>query len=193
MTKTSVNYLLAIYFLLVWTAMAVRVEYFPLTWAPMYSLFLPGDTISSEINDARRQAQGLRITHRDGATGYIRRSDLNIPERHFRRLYFKRMFAFGPEKESVMNRSLGAFNRWLWDIDDEDLTATDQWDWRILRSLNRTLGHTPNDPQFIIRVEADRAHVRYRKADLATIEQTSQHAAWNWQEEWSRHWTANGH
>ena len=169
--------------------MAVRFEYFPFTWAPMYSLFLPGDTISSEINDKQRQTRGLRVTHRDGTTNYIDRAALNIPERHFRRLYFKRMFALGPEKESVMNRSLGAFNRWLWDIDDEDLTATDKWDWRILRSLNKTLGYTPDDPQFITRVEADREHVRYRKADLAKIEHLIEHATWDWQDIWNEDWS----
>lgn len=191
MTKTHINSLLAIYFLVIWLAMAVRFEYFPLTWAPMYSLFLPGATIVSEINDPQRQAQGLRVTHRDGTTSYIQRSDLNIPERHFRRLYFRRMFAFGPEKESVMNRSLGAFNRWLWSIEEKDLIATDKWDWRILRSLNKTLGYTPDDPQFIIRVEADRQHVRYRKADLTKIEHTIEHATWDWQEDWSQPWTAD--
>lgn len=188
MSQSTVTRFLLVYFLITWTAVLVRVDRFPLTWGPMYSEFTPSNTISVRVFDKALTARGLLVTHRDGSTSSISKDDLNIPKGHFRRLYYQRMFGRGPAKHSQGNSSLSAFNRWLRGLDKDEPNFSVEWDWRILWSLNRTLGHEPPDPKFIVRVEAHYEKRLYHKEDLSKSKQTIEHAALEWKEEWVKRW-----
>ena len=95
-------------------------------------------------------ARGILVTHRGGSTSYVTKEDLNIPKGNFWRLYYQRMFGKGPLKHRQGNRSLETFNRWIRGLDDGQENFSAQWDWRVLWSLNKTLGFKPTNPHFII-------------------------------------------
>ena len=139
MTQSTVNRVLVVYFLVVWGAVIIRSDRFPLTWAPMYTTYRPHDTISIRITDKERMARGILVTHRDGSSSYVTKEDLNMPKWNFWRLYYQRMFGKGPPKHRQGNRSLGTFNRWIRSLEEGQENFSAQWDWRVLWSLNKTL------------------------------------------------------
>ncbi len=188
MSRPYVTRLLLAYFLIVWSAMFIRIDRFPLTWASMYSEFQPHPTVSVRVFDPGRTTQGLRVTHRDGSTGYVSYNDLNISKGHFRKLYYQRMFGQGPAKHSHGNSPMGALNRWLHGLQVGEQRFVAEWDWRILRSLNKTLGHAPSDPKFIVRAEANFEQRRYQRNDLSRSTQIVKHALLTWKDEWQRRW-----
>lgn len=193
MTRTTVTGILAIYFVIVLTAAIIRVDRFPLTWVPMYSTYKPRPDITARVVDEERMEKGLFITRRDGSTGYIGKQDLNISKWHFWRLYYQRMFGIGPAKHRQGNMNLSSFNRWIRGLEEGELNFSAEWDWRILHSLNRTLGYTPSDPQFIVRAEADYEQLRFLKQDvlkgnMSAAERKRLHATVLWKDEWNERW-----
>ncbi len=166
MSRRTVNWILISYLVLVWGAVIFRVDRFPITWVPMYSVYKPDDTISSKIWDNKRYKKGFNVTHRDGSTSLVSYKDLNIPKPNFRRLYYSRIYGTGPPKHNQGNTSLEGYNRWIRGLGpDEDNFSVD-WTWRLFWTLNKTLGHEPLDPKFITRIEASLRKRYYRKADL---------------------------
>ena len=155
MSQSTVARILFVYFIVVWTAALVRFDRFPLTWVPMYSRYTPKSIFSVRILDNEQATRGMFVTHHDGSTSYLTKEKLNITKRHFKRLY--RGWLFNPDPK--MNQ-------------------------RLFRSLNKTLGHTPSDPEFIVRVQARLEKKHYRKEDLSTSWQTVQSASLEWQDAW---------
>ena len=51
MSKTTTNRFLIIYLIVIWSAVFVRCDRFPLTWVPMYSTYIPDNTMSVRILD----------------------------------------------------------------------------------------------------------------------------------------------
>ena len=111
-----------------------------------------------------------------------------MPKWNFWRLYYQRMFGKGPAKYKQGNRSLSALNRWIRGLSDNEPNFSAEWDWRIFRSLNKTLGHEPTDPQFIVRIEAQFDRRRYQKDDLRKVTMKQEKADLQWQEEWQARW-----
>jgi hypothetical protein len=183
-----VSRILVVYVVVIWTAALIRVDHFPLTWAPMYSVYTLSLTTSVCVLDKELITKGLFVTHRDGSTSYVSKEDLNIPKGHFRRLSCQRMFGKGPPKHSQGNRNLSSFNRWLRGLDADEPNFSAEWDWRIFRSLNKTLGHEPSDPKFIVRVEANPERRHYLRGDLSKSEQTVERASLEWKVEWLERW-----
>lgn len=193
MTRTTVTRILVVYLLVLWAAMLVRCDRFPLTWAPMYTTYIPSESISVVVMDEERMTQGLFVTRRDGTTASLTANDLNISKFHFWRLYYQRMFGGGPAKHAQGNMNLGSFNRWIRGLKPGEPNFSAEWDWRILRALNRTLGHEPPDLKFIVRVETDYEIMRYLKADLlqkdlSKAERQPLHASIAWKQEWAKRW-----
>ncbi len=166
MNRQTVNVILAIYLIVVWGAVIFRVDRFPITWVPMYSVYKVKDTISSKVWDKKRYKKGLRVTHRDGSVSYVSYKDLNIPKPNFRRLYYSRVFGSGPPKHNQGNTSLEPYNRWIRGLGPDEKNFSVDWQWRMFWTLNKTLGHEPADPKFITRIEASHTKRYYRKADL---------------------------
>lgn len=188
MSRKAVNRFLLVYLLVMWTAVIVRCDRFPLTWTPMYSTYIPDNTISVRILDKQLMAKGLLVTHRDGSTSYVSKEDLNIPKWNFWRLYYQRMFGKGPAKYKQGNRSLSWFNRWIRGLDADEANFSAEWDWRIFHSLNTTLGYEPADSQFIVRVQAQFERRRYQKDDLRQSTLTVEKADIHWKDEWLERW-----
>ena len=194
MSQALVTRILVVYLVVIWAAAAVRVDHFPLTWAPMYSVYTPTAAIDVTVWHADSVARGLAVTRRDGSTGYVSRRELNIPSAHFRRLYYQRMFGDGPAKEAQATRNLGAVNRAMRRLAPWLLPTPVDWEWRILWSLNRTLGHQPQDPRFIVRVESV-DHVRIypvadlRRRDLRYVRTEARRAIISWRDAWHSRWS----
>ena len=83
MSRSTVNRILIAYLIIIWGAVLVRCDQFPMTWAPMYSVYTPSPKISATVRDHEALERGLLVTHRDGSTSYLTRDDLNIPKRSF--------------------------------------------------------------------------------------------------------------
>ncbi len=188
MSKTTINRFLIVYLLVIWSAVIIRCDRFPLTWVPMYSTYSPDNTVSVRILDKKLMAKGLFVTHRDGSTSSVSKDDLNMPKWNFWRLYYQRMFGQGPAKYKQGNRSLSVFNRWIRGLDENQANFSAEWDWRIFRSLNKTLGFEPPDPHFIIRIEAQFARRRYQKDDLRKVTMKQEKADLEWKDEWQKRW-----
>lgn len=193
MTRQTVNRILVVYLLVVWTAVMVRCDRFPLTWVPMYSTYTPTEKIPVVVIDRKNMERGILVTHRDGSKGYVTAADLNIPITHFWRLYYQRMFGAPPAKHTQGNMNLGAVNRWIRGLDEGEPNFSVEWDWLVIRSLNKTLGYEPSDPKFIVGAEAESEIVHYQKKDLlkkdtSKPERTTLRAHPQWKDEWLQRW-----
>lgn len=163
--RTAVNWFLALYLCAVWTAALARFDEFPFTWVSMYAFYRPTELLRLRVADAAEIGRGLRATARDGSTRWVTRHDLNVTKKHFRRLYWQRMFPDDPAS---------------------------RWPYRLLRSVNRTLGYAPDDMQFVVRLEADIDQVSLRKTDLAIVERESRHVTHEWTATYLQWWRDEG-
>ena len=178
MSRWATTLFLAGYFALLWGAVLLRVDRFPLTWAPMYSTFEASDRLRVRMLDAERLEQGLLVTRADGRRDFVDRHDLNLPRWHFWRLYGQRMEGRGPIKHRQGNAALSPFNRWWRGLEPGEENFRADWPQRILHSLNQTLGHEPGAPEFIVRAEALHLQRHYRTSDLALLsEEQRKHVA----------------
>jgi len=193
LSRRTITCLLVLYWIVVWAAVIFRIDYFPLTWVPMYSVYAPSDTISAKVWDKDQYKKGLKVTHRDGSISYVSYKDLNIPKPNFRRLYYSRIFGTAPPKHKQGNTELGPLNRWIRGLDKGELYFSVDWEWRMFWTINKTLGHEPPDPQFIIRMETQHQKRIYRKADLfhghtSKFELITNHALIEWKDSWVPRW-----
>jgi len=193
LSRRAVNVFLVLYLSLHSAAVLFRVDRFPLTWAPMYSVFKPDDTISTRVNDKELIRKGLRLTHRDGSTSYVSYPDLNIPRSNFKRLWGSLLFGHDPPKHKQGNTSLGAINRWVRGLDATEPNFDVDWAWRVFWTINKTLELDPSDPRFVTRIESRHERWVYRKEDLrngdtSKVEILDRKAVIDWQEEWAERW-----
>jgi hypothetical protein len=144
LSRRTIGWGLCVYWAVVWWAVVFQIDEFPLTYVPMYGGFKPDRPIEIRLSDSDATKRGLRVTHRDGTVDYVTRADLNLTKRHFRRLYRQRMFS----------------------------SEREHWPYRVLRSLNRTLGYGLDDPGFIVRVESEIGYWIVRRSDLHTERET---------------------
>ena len=191
MTRVSAKRFLIIYFAILWAAMVLRVDRYPLTWAPMYSRESGNDKNSTRILDKERMARGLFVTRRDGSTGYVSKEDLNLTRWHFWRLYYQRTFGSSPNKFDLGNANVDRFNRWIRGVDADEPLFTADWKWRVMRSLNQTLGLEPEDSQFIVKVEAEYERRTYWRSNPSRIKIKTRRAALVWQDDWEERWLAD--
>lgn len=189
MSRSAVNRFLLIYFLAVWGAVGFRVDHFPLTWAPMYSVYEPKEQFRIRVLDKIRIKRGFRVTHRDGSTSRIGPRELNIPFRNMRRLYAQRAQGKPPPKHEQANAALSALNRWVRGLEEEEPAFEPvEWDWRLFWSLNKTLGYEPDDAGFITRIEASTEVVYFARSDLRLVNRKEKRATLEWDETWRDRW-----
>ncbi len=151
-----VNIILILYLIVIWSAVIFRIDRFPITWVPMYSVYQPSETISKSIRDKAAMRKGLRVIHRDGTISYVSYKDLNIPKPNFRRVYSSRIFGTDPPKHKQGNTALGSINRWIRGLDENERNFSVDWEWRMFWTLNKTLQFEPADPKFITRIESSK-------------------------------------
>ena len=193
MNRRIVNIILILYLSVVWAAVIFRIDRFPITWVPMYSVYQPSETISKSIRDKAAMRKGLRVTHRDGTISYVSYKDLNIPKPNFRRLYSSRVFGTDPPKHKQGNTALGSINRWIRGLDENERNFSVDWEWRMFWTLNKTLQFEPANPKFITRIESSKQRRVYRKTDLAKgdtskVEIQTKKAVIDWQDQWVKRW-----
>ena len=188
-----VNIILILYLIVIWSAVIFRIDRFPISWVPMYSVYQPSETISKSIKDKAAMNKGLRVTHRDGSISYVSYKDLNIPKPNFKRLYYSRIFGTAPPKHKQGNTALGSINRWIRGLDENEPNFSVDWEWRMFWTLNKTLQLEPADPKFITRIESSKQKRTYRKADLAKgdvskVKILKLEAVIYWKDQWVKRW-----
>ena len=193
MNRRTVNLILLVYLTIVWSAVIFRIDRFPITWVPMYSVFDGGEYISAKVWDKEKYRKGFLVTHRDGSTSYVSYKDLNAPKPNFRRLFYSRIFGTAPPKHKQGNTELGTLNRWVRGLEEDEPNFGVDWEWRMFWTLNKSLGHQPTDPAFIVRIEAEHQRQVYRKADLlrgdtSKVAIQTNKALIEWKDEWSTRW-----
>ena len=193
MSKRTITLILVGYLITIWAAVIFRIDYFPLTWVPMYSVYEPRETIAVKVWDKDKYRKGLKVTHRDRSTSYVSYKDLNIPQPNFRRLYYSRIFGTAPRNTSKATRNWGR---------STDGSA----DWRKMSHVLRLIGsggcfglstkpygmnhRTPN-----LSFEWRPIHQKrvYRKEDLLRqdvrqVQIDTRQALIEWREEWLPRW-----
>ncbi|MGH0037393.1 MAG: hypothetical protein ACQGVK_20390 [Myxococcota bacterium] len=157
-TRRTITWVLAAHLVLCWTAVVLRIDRFPLTWAPMYSVYSSRearDEYKTMHKDRKAvEKRGWKATHADGTTSRVPRAAINVQKRSMWRLYYQRTFGKGPPKIKQLNHDAGTLDRWLWGLGPGDEFESPNWSRRLLTSVNKTLGHAPGDPKFIVRLVA---------------------------------------
>jgi len=155
MTQAQVKRFLLFFFLILFGAVFLRIDYFPLSWVPMYGFREESDNLTVAVGDLERRQLGFAAQRANGEKLFLSRQDLNIPPANFRRLYQERAFGEGPPQHRRERAHLWGFNRWWYATligDDPALHADYERD--ILRSANGTLGYGPSDPRRIVEIKA---------------------------------------
>jgi len=164
-TRLSASRFLIVFFAATLAAIVFRIDNWPLTWVPMYAAYLPVDEVRVRVWDKQEIRQGFLVTTRDGRTEWINHERLNIPRTKFIRLYYERIHGAVPPKDEQSHIALSPPNRWLRELFDPH-PSVNQWDWRVLRSLNKSLGREPGDADFIVSAQATALQRSFSIADL---------------------------
>ncbi|MFP6628682.1 MAG: hypothetical protein VCC67_06545 [Myxococcota bacterium] len=188
MTKKQISTFLIVYLLVVWTAVVLRIDRFPLTWAPMYSIWSAVDhpeILRHVVDKKHLKEKGFRAIHRDGTTSYVSQRDLNIRTSSMRRLYYRRMVGRGTPSYRHINHDAGTLDRWLFGLEPGARFYLVDWHQRLFRSINRTLGHAPEDAKFIVRLEAEHETLIFRRETLEFLREEDGVVTATWDESWA--------
>ena len=168
MSKTGVKRFLAVYFLILYGAVFLRGDYFPLTWVPMYGYRAPAEFLTVKYGDKSVRERGFFAQRANGETLYISGDDLNVPNANFRRLYHQRAYNDGPPQDDRERAALMSFNRWWYEtFVGPDPRLNKNYSGQLLNSVNRTFGWGPNNPRRIVRLEAALDFATFDRKDLA--------------------------
>ena len=157
-SRRTITWILAVHLVLCWVAVILRIDRFPLTWAPMYSVY-ESRAADSEYKTTHKdrkalEKKGWRATHRDGTKSWVPRSKINVQKRSMWRLYYQRTRGKQAPKHKHLNHDAGTIDRWLWGLEPGEPFEDVDWRRRLLESVNKTLGHHPDDPKFIVELVA---------------------------------------
>jgi hypothetical protein len=188
LTRRNVNRFLVAWLCVTWGAALLRLDYFPLTWAPMYSAWQPEEVTSNRVVEDAVYMRGLLVTRRDGSTGHLGARELNIVRNHMYRLYYQRAFGQPPVTWRHAVASLSPFNRWLRGLEPGEEGPPDDTEFRVFRSLNRTFGLEPDDPGFVVRVQAAYDILYRRFDDVSKVWRDHAEADLRWDERWRERW-----
>ena len=178
MSKSNTGRLIAVYFTGVWLAAMLRIDFFPLTWAPMFASAEAFDqgTIAIDTRDRQRlKRDGWWVTQRDGSRRSLTHKELNIRTGHMATLYFARSFDL-PEYRFEPN----VIERWLERRDEES-----RWKRALMTSLNKTLELEPDDDEFIVKIEAEGEDHIYDTTSFERLRIEPRRAALEWEPSWS--------
>ncbi|MGH0038238.1 MAG: hypothetical protein ACQGVK_24670 [Myxococcota bacterium] len=188
MSRRTVNILLSVHLVVVWSAVVFRIDRYPLTWAPMYSTYSVSETVKRRVESQERARKGFRVRHRDGSSSFVGARDLNISKWIMSRVYYQRAFGKGPIKHRQGNQNLGALNRWIRGLGPDEPRFEVDWTPRLFWTLNKTLGFEPDDPEFIVRIFARDEKVEYDPASLELLDRRTRKRRLKWREEWREWW-----
>jgi hypothetical protein len=155
LTKTQTRRFLAAFFAIYFGAVFLRIDYFPLSWVPMYGLHKAKENVRVGVGDKAFRRDGFVAIRANGERLRISARDLNVPNANFRRLFAQRAFNNAPPQHDRERAALIGFNRWWYEtlvgpdpLLDRNYPAT------LLESVNRTLELGPTDPRRIVQLES---------------------------------------
>ena len=170
-SKTSAKRFLALYFLIFFGAIFLRVDYFPLSWVPMYGYHVAKQDVVVAVGDKDRRSRGFQAWRANGERLTISAADLNVPNANFRRLYNQRAFNQGPPQDDRERAALMRFNRWWYEtFVGPDPRLNRRYAVQLLESVNRTFGYGPEDPRRIVRLDAEMGLATFAREDVASGE-----------------------
>ena len=170
-SKTSAKRFLALYFLIFFGAIFLRVDYFPLSWVPMYGYHVAKQDVVVAVGDKDRRSRGFQAWRANGERLTISAADLNVPNANFRRLYNQRAFNQGPPQDDRERAALMRFNRWWYEtFVGPDPRLNRRYAMQLLESVNRTFGYGPEDPRRIVRLDAEMGLATFAREDVASGE-----------------------
>ncbi len=168
-SKTSAKRFLAFYFLVFFGAIFLRIDYFPLSWVPMYGYHVAGNSVTVGVGDKDRRSQGFDAWRANGEQLTISATDLNVPNANFRRLYQQRAFNQGPPQDDRERAALMAFNKWWYEtFVGPDPRLNRRYPQQLLESVNATFGYGPDDPRRIVRLDARLDFATFTREDVAS-------------------------
>ncbi len=185
MSQRGVTRFLIAYLVVTWGGVLLRIDHFPLTWAPMFSVHRDDDRASIEVRiaDSERRRAGFLATQRDGKQLHVTREDLNLPRGTFGRLLTQRAFGHDANKINHLNASRFGIDAWLAPLSPGPEHPNRQWS--LLRSVNATLGREPTNATFIVKLEAAFERVAFDRNDLRKQTRGEHRALLVWDERWS--------
>lgn len=167
-SKRSVKRFIALYFLVFFGAIFLRVDYFPFSWVPMYGYHMNRPNVTVSIGDLGQRQRGFAAWRANGQSLYISAEDLGVPNANFRRLYHQRAFNNGPPQDDRERAALMPFNRWWYEtLVGPDPRLDRRYDQQLLTSINRTFDYAQQDPRRIVRLEASLDRATFSRQDLA--------------------------
>jgi hypothetical protein len=131
--------------------------------------------------------RGLLVTRRDGSTGYLGARELNIVRNHIYRIYYQRAFGQPPVTHKHASKGLSGFNRRLRGAGDGEAHDPDT-EFRLFQSLNKTFGLDPDDPEFVVRVQAGYDVLYRRFDDVSKVWRERAESDLRWDERWRERW-----
>ena len=168
MSQRSVKRFLAVFFLVLYGAIFLRIDYFPLSWVPMYGYRDARPTLVVSVGDLSLRRRGFVAQRANGERLFISADDLNIPNANFRRLYHQRAFNNGPPQDDRERHALAPFNRWWYEtLVGPDPRIGANYPAKLLESVNKTFGYGQNDPRRIVRLES---HLDFAAFDQAKLD-----------------------
>lgn len=149
--------------------MFFRVDYFPLSWVPMYGLHHPREELIVGVGDKAIRREGFVAERANGEWVRISAEDLNVPNANFRRLYAQRAFNNGPPQHDRERAALIGFNNWWYEtFVGPDPRLNRNYPATLLNSVNGTLGYGADDPRRIVRLESHLDFARFTPAQLSS-------------------------
>jgi hypothetical protein len=182
MSRRAVNAVLITHLLIVWGAFVMRVDLFPLTWAPMYTVIEHRGTVDVPEWDRTKTLRALR---RDGQVEQISQADLNIPLLSYWRLYYERAFHRAPNVHQHANAPMETWCYMVRGIPEGQPLYQRDWARRVLTSVNATLGRREAAPDFIVSMEAHATVAHFAQGDPDAWSTTEEVSRLVWNESWS--------
>jgi hypothetical protein len=169
-------------------AVFFRIDRFPLSWAPMYSVYTP--STASELGFTYRDKAwlaeyGWLATKRDGSTEWVNQKRANLPTRNMWRLYYQRTRGKGPPKYTHMNHDANTIDRWIFGLEPGEKYIDIDWHRRLLVAVNKTFGRHPANADFIVSLEAKAKHYVLDRETLAYKGMKDSDSVATWDEAWA--------
>ena len=169
MSKTGVKRFLALFFAILYGAIFLRIDYFPLSWVPMYGHRVVSDQLTVKFGDKSARDRGFVAQRANGERLFISPDDLNVPSANFRRLYNQRAFNQGPPQDERERAALMSFNRWWYEtLIGPDPRLNPNYAGQLLGSVNKTFGYRSGDQRRIVRLEATLDFATFERGHLDT-------------------------
>ena len=132
MTKKTATTIIILYLTYLIVPVIFKWDYFPMTWAPMYSAVKASDDyVLSVLDKESVRGKGFRAKHRDGTYSNITYKDLNVPFRSFWQIYSQRTYGIGPQVHRFAINEHGP-----------DHVIKRDWNKQLFQTVNKTLDTT---------------------------------------------------